>query len=68
VAEFKDIAEFEDVVVVHATDKALLCRGLLEQDTWVPQSQIDDASEVYKAGDEGTLIVSEWWAKQAGLV
>ena len=39
-----------------------------EQPVWIPQSQIDDDSEVYKPGDEGTLVVSEWFATQKGLV
>jgi hypothetical protein len=35
---------------------------------WVPKSQIDDDSEVYKANTEGVLIVSDWLAKQKGWV
>jgi len=37
-------------------------------DRWVPQSQIDDDSEIWRNGDEGTLVVSRWWAEKAGLV
>ena len=35
---------------------------------WIPQSQIDDDSEVYHAGHKGKLVVSEWIAVQKGLV
>ena len=59
--------EFEGVVCTRATDKALLCR-IDGKDHWIPQSQIDDDSEVYKEGDEGTLVISEWLATQKGLV
>lgn len=31
---------------------------------WVPQSQIDDDSEVYAEGDEGDLIVSSWFHRR----
>jgi len=34
----------------------------------VPQSQIHEDSEVWKRGDEGTLVVTQWWAEQRGLV
>jgi hypothetical protein len=29
---------------------------------WVPKSVLHDDSEVYQKGDEGTLIVLEWFA------
>jgi hypothetical protein len=32
----------------------------------IPKSQITDDSEVYKVGDEGTLIVTEWLAEKEG--
>ena len=35
---------------------------------WIPQSQIDDDSEVYRANDRGKLVISEWIAIQKGLV
>jgi len=35
---------------------------------WIPKSQVDDDSEVYKDGDEGTLIVTQWIAEQKGWV
>ena len=58
---------FESVTVVRATEKALLCR-IDGKEHWIPQSQIDDDSEVYREGDEGTLVISEWLATQKGLV
>jgi hypothetical protein len=35
---------------------------------WIPLSQIDDTSEVYENGQEGTLVVSAWIAKEKGLL
>jgi hypothetical protein len=35
---------------------------------WIPQSQIEDESEVWKKGDEGTLVISEWIAEQKGIM
>ncbi len=60
-------AEFEDVEAIAETDKALLCR-INGEEVWVPQSQIDEDSEVYTKGDRGTLIVTEWWAAQRRLI
>jgi hypothetical protein len=37
-----------------------------EIDQWIPRSQIEDDSEVYKKGTDGALIVSDWLAKQKG--
>lgn len=34
---------------------------------WVPQSQIDDDSEVWKEGDAGKLVISAWIAQRKGI-
>lgn len=63
---FKDKCEFYDVTGVRKTPKALIC--LIDvADFVVPDSQIDDDSEVKDEGDEGTLIVSAWWARKEGI-
>jgi hypothetical protein len=58
--------EFEDVLTLHETEKAVLCNigGL---DYWVPKSQILADSEVQGLGDQGILIVVAWWAIKTGL-
>ncbi len=62
-----DTATFEDVKAVRDSGKALLC--LIEgTGVWIPKSLIEDDSEVYRKGDEGTLIVPEWFAVKEGLV
>ena len=50
-----------------ATGKAILIEAsVLDEPTWIPQSQITDDSEVWKVGDEGTLDVTDWLAEQKG--
>lgn len=76
--DFRDKARFAGVHAVGHTKHAVHVffsrhpragegqgRGLY---LWVPQSQVDDDSEVWKAGQTGTLVVSEWWANERGLV
>ena len=47
--------------------KALLVEAPeFDEPQWVPHSQIDDLSEVYKPGTSGDLVVSEWLARQKG--
>lgn len=63
---FKDKVRIEGVECLRDSPKAILCR-IDGEEKWIPQSQVDDDSEVYKAGDEGTLVVSAWLAEQKGL-
>jgi hypothetical protein len=37
-----------------------------ESPIWVPLSQIHDDSEVYGKGDDGSVIVTRWWAVKQG--
>lgn len=40
------------------------------EDLWIPDTQIDDDSELYmqsKKGDKGALVISAWIAKQKGI-
>jgi len=36
------------------------------QDVWVPQSAIDDDSEVYREGTSGRLVIKAWIAQRNG--
>jgi len=63
-----DKVEFLNTVCIKGTEKALLIRFETGEEEWIPQSQIDDDSEVYAEGDEGTLIIPEWIATERGLV
>ena len=64
--EFKDKVSIEDVTCLKSTEKACLCL-IGTEEMWIPQSQIDDDSEVCTEGDEGTLVISQWIAEQKGL-
>lgn len=64
---FADKVEFDDVFAVAQTASDLLCE-IEGKRVRIPQSQIDDDSEVWRLEDEGTLIISRWIAEQKGLV
>jgi len=66
--EFKDKVRFENAKCLRLTlngHPVCMCPER-EDEVVVPENQIDDDSDVYKPGTEGTLIVSEWWATQRG--
>lgn len=63
----EECIEVEVERVKLATDKALLC--IIEgEEVWIPKSHIHDDSEVWGAGQAGTMIISEWLAEQKGLI
>lgn len=37
------------------------------REVWFPKSHVDDESEVWEAGQEGELVVSDWIAEEKGL-
>ncbi len=59
--------EFDGVRVVKATKLAILV-DIDGQDYWFPRSQIAVDCELSDEGDEGTLVVAEWLAKNKGLL
>lgn len=65
----EEIVEFFDCKAIAVTPKAVLVKlPEMEKPIWFPQSQIHANSEVWKEGDEGTLVVKRWIAEQKGLV
>lgn len=66
-ADFTNKARFEGCRCIAETASALLV-VVDGQQHWIPQSQVDDESEVYADKHEGELVVSEWIAVQKGLV
>lgn len=62
----EDVEAFKDVTCVRQTPKAILV-AIKGKEHWIPQSQIDEDSEVYKDGDQGTLIIKSWLAEKLGL-
>jgi hypothetical protein len=71
--EDQEACAIEGCECIRETEKAILCRipDALEEgdyrETWIPKSQVTDDSEVYKKGDEGTLIVTAWFARKEDL-
>lgn len=64
------VVEFEYCEALVETEKALLVRFEDGRKEWIPKGQIDDDSEVFDATEHkaGCLVVTEWIAKQKGLV
>jgi len=48
------------------TDKAVLIDIEDHGETWIPQSQIHDDSEVWKSGQDGEVVVTLWFAEKRG--
>jgi len=68
VPDFKDKAEFENVHCERESAAAICVTGIEDRLTWIPKSQIDNDSEVWKPGQDGKLVISEYIAVQKGLV
>ena len=66
-SEFGDKHEIAECKAVGSTPNGIWVRcGEWDKDEFVPQKQIDDESDVWKEGDEGTLVVNGWLADQRG--
>src|SRR5690606_13382188 len=61
-----ELVEVDCCACSTATPKALLvvCDG---KEVWIPASQVDDASEVYQPGTDGTLVIPRWIAEMKEL-
>lgn len=67
----QDDYHVDEVEALRETEMGLLVKFQFEHERtpverWIPKSQISPDSEVCENGDLGTLIVSLWFAKQAG--
>lgn len=63
--EWLDPVELE-ALCIYETHLALLVE-IDGEEVWIPKSQIEADSEVRKKEDEGTLVISGWFAAQEGL-
>ncbi len=61
IRQCKSIAETEKAILVESED-------FDEGQQWIPQSQIDDDSEIYKNGQKGNLTISDWFAEKLDLI
>lgn len=57
----------ENAKCIKDTGKAILVEAPeFDEPQWIPQSQVHEDSEVYGEGDEGCLIITDWWAAKQG--
>ncbi len=56
----------EGVKCIAETDAALRVTSDEIGTEWIPKSQVDENSEVYALGGEGTLVVTLWLAETKG--
>lgn len=65
--KYEKTYELHGVRCKHATDKAILIEcDDLDEEEWIPLSQVSEDSEVMDTDDEGTLIITLWLAEQKG--
>jgi hypothetical protein len=56
----------DDATCLKATDAAILVE-VDGTEYWIPQSQVTEDSEIWKEGDTGTLVITDFIAEQKGL-
>lgn len=55
------------VKCIKETTSAMLCR-IDDAEEWIPKSQVHDDSFVFHSGHEGTLVVTQWLARERGWI
>ena len=68
--------DIEETVVIHETSPGMTNEGALlvkapkfgDDEVWIPKACITEDSEVFEKGTEGTLIVTEGWARKEGWI
>jgi hypothetical protein len=55
---------------LRATGAAILVQRVdcILEERWVPQSCVHEDSEVWRAGQEGRLVLLSWFAEEKGFV
>ncbi|RLA42178.1 MAG: hypothetical protein DRQ64_00350 [Gammaproteobacteria bacterium] len=62
-----DLVTIDDVKVLKESDGGALLVKVGERTCWIPQKLIDDDSECYGVGGEGTLVIPQWLAEEKEL-
>lgn len=60
----------KDCTLIKKTEKAIQVEVPKRGSFWIPESQIDDDSELWcssKIGETGKLVISDWIAEQKDL-
>jgi hypothetical protein len=63
--EDREAVYIDGALAIHETAKALLV-VIDNEEHWIPKACVHEDSEVYVNGDEGSLAVVEWFARQKG--
>jgi hypothetical protein len=68
-ADFQDYYKLPDCEILKSTGKAILILipDFDKDPIWIPLSQVDDRSEIWKEGEKGELMISQWIAEQKGI-
>lgn len=53
--------EFDGVTITKATDRAILA-DFGDAVYWIPQSQVHDDSDIWREGESGKLVITDWYA------
>lgn len=61
------VVRIDAVECIAETAKAILVE-IDGSEYWIPFSQIDEDSEVYRKGDIGELVITQWIAEQNELI
>lgn len=57
----------EDAECIRETDDGLLVDAtFFDEQTWIPKKGVHEDSEVQEEGDEGTLWIESWLARDRG--
>ena len=65
VAEDDDYVALDEVVVLRATEKAvLIVLPTSGRECWAPKSQLHPKSDVQDEGDAGTFVIKRWWLER----
>jgi hypothetical protein len=63
----RSTVQFEIDDPVEAESENAILVEVEGEKVWLPKSQIEEDSEVYGKGHTGTLVITEWIAKQKGI-
>jgi hypothetical protein len=57
-------------LVLRETPKAILVSNddITGEHKWIPKSVIHDNSEIWKTGQQGDLVVKQWFAEKQGWI
>ena len=64
------LCTFDNCKILKVTEKGgvLVHIGKLDRDVWFFQDMIHENSEIWKEGQEGQLVVSEWVTTKKDLI